>query len=138
MIRNEELQANADIELDTRIQRTAQRDERTEEFKTGIADLMTEFGSSTDQLKSTSEAMSGTASATNERAIAVAAASEEAAVNVQTVASAAEELSSSISEIGRQVRQSTSISNQAVTEVRRTQERIEGLAEGAQKIGEVL
>ena len=68
----------------------------------------------------------------------MAAASEEAAVNVQTVASAAEELSSSISEIGRQVRQSTSISNQAVTEVRRTQERIEGLAEGAQKIGEVL
>ena len=60
--------------------------------------------------------MSATADQTNQQATAVAAASEEATVNVQTVASSAEELSASIEEISRQVSQSNEIAQNAVNE----------------------
>ncbi len=50
------------------------------------------------------------------------AASEEATTNVQTVASAAEEMSNTVSEISRQVVQSSEIANRAVEESRKTNE----------------
>jgi methyl-accepting chemotaxis protein len=57
---------------------------------------------------------------------------------VQTVASAAEELSASISEIARQVAQSSEITNQAVEDANRTDVIVKTLAEGAQKIGDAV
>jgi methyl-accepting chemotaxis protein len=57
---------------------------------------------------------------------------------VQTVASATEELTSSIAEIGRQVAQSAQISARAVENVRRTGDTAQSLAAGAQKIGDVV
>ena len=67
-----------------------------------------------------------------------AAASDTAMSNVDAVANAAEELSSSISEIGQQVAESTRIASSAVEEADRTNERVQGLAEAAAKIGEVV
>ena len=57
---------------------------------------------------------------------------------MQTVASAAEELSSSIREIGRQVEQSSRITKSASEEANRTNETVRGLAESSAKIGEVV
>ncbi len=57
---------------------------------------------------------------------------------MQTVASAAEELSGSIVEIGRQIAESTRIAEQAVEEADRTNVAVTGLAEAAQKIGAVV
>jgi methyl-accepting chemotaxis protein len=57
---------------------------------------------------------------------------------VQTVASAAEELSSSISEISRQVGSAAGIAERAVGETRETDHQIQGLAAAATKIGEVV
>jgi methyl-accepting chemotaxis protein len=54
------------------------------------------------------------------------------------VASAAEELSSSISEIARQVAQSSNIAGKAVEDARRTDTIVKTLAGGAQKIGDVV
>ena len=68
----------------------------------------------------------------------VAAASEEASTNVQTVASAGEELFSSINEISRQVAESARISNEASEHAQQTNVQINGLAEAAQGIGEVI
>src|SRR6202043_3774190 len=53
-------------------------------------------------------------------------------------ATAAEELSSSIQEIGRQVEQSTRIAGNAVEEAKRTDGVVQSLAAGAQKIGDVV
>ena len=55
--------------------------------------------------------MTGTANQSNQQAAAVAAAAEEASTGMQTVASAAEELTASIGEIGRQVAQSSKITD---------------------------
>ncbi|MBI3446050.1 MAG: chemotaxis protein, partial [Magnetospirillum sp.] len=58
--------------------------------------------------------------------------------NVQTVAGAAEELSSSINEISRQVASSAQVSQEAVAEAERTNALVHGLADAARNIGEVV
>ncbi len=67
----------------------------------------------------------------------MAGAAGSASANVQTVAAAAEELSASIGEITRQVSDAARIAGRAVEEARRTDGTVQGLADGARKIGAV-
>jgi methyl-accepting chemotaxis protein len=90
------------------------------------------------QMRETSEKMSATSAQTNTQAKTAAEASEEASVNVQTVAAASEELSASIADIGRQVVHATGIASRAVEETRETDGTVRGLAETAERIGEVV
>ena len=59
-------------------------------------------------------------------------------MNVETVASAAEQLAGSISEISRQVARSSDSTRHAVEEANRANDQIKNLAEAAQRIGEVV
>ena len=90
------------------------------------------------QMRETSEKMSATSAQTNTQAKTAAEASEEASVNVQTVAAASQELSASIADIGRQVVHATGIAGRAVEETRETDGTVRGLAETAERIGEVV
>jgi methyl-accepting chemotaxis protein len=90
------------------------------------------------ELASDADSSAAAAEETSRQAAAVAAAAEEASTNVQTVASAAEELSASITEITRQVTRSTTSTSQAVTDAQHTDAQIKGLAEAAQRIGDVV
>ena len=75
---------------------------------------------------------------TKTESASVAAAADQASRNVETVASAAEELSSSITEISRQVSQANDVSNRAVTEADETSGQIRILEENVTKIGEIV
>ncbi len=75
---------------------------------------------------------------TSHQSNTVAAASEEASSNVETVASAAEELMASVDEIRRQMGQSAQIAEQAVGQAQATNGKIEGLAQAANRISEVV
>jgi methyl-accepting chemotaxis protein len=68
----------------------------------------------------------------------VAAASEEATTNVQSVASATEELSTSITEISRRVQQSARMASGAVGQARTTTDRVSELSKAATRIGDVV
>ncbi|MEI8396470.1 MAG: methyl-accepting chemotaxis protein, partial [Rhodospirillaceae bacterium] len=68
----------------------------------------------------------------------VATAAEQASANVQTVAAATEELTSSIHEISRQVSESTQIGSVAVDQANAANATVCGLTAAAQKIGEVV
>jgi methyl-accepting chemotaxis protein len=68
----------------------------------------------------------------------VSVASEKASENVQSVASATDELTASNGEIGRQMQESTRIASSAVEQARATDDRINALSEGANRIGDVL
>jgi methyl-accepting chemotaxis protein len=107
-------------------------------FEMAVGDIVRDVNSQATQLQAAAQSMSATAEETERQSTAVAAASEQASTNVQTVASAAEELSSSIAEIGRQVASSSDITARAVEDTRRTNEQIQGLAEAAQSIGDVI
>jgi hypothetical protein len=108
------------------------------EFEGKTAGLVGLVASAAVKLETTARSMSETTGETTTQAANVAGAVETASVNVQTVASAAEELSASVGEIGRQVTQSSEIAERAVADANRTDRIVKTLAEGAQKIGEVV
>ena len=123
-------------------ERQSARAERLEQmaqrFDAAVRESLAQVKAASETMKTTAGGMSETATRTTGQTDAVARASDETSKNVQTVATATEELSSSISEIGRQVNESTQISNSAVHESERADEMVQGLAMTASKIGEVI
>ena len=108
------------------------------QFETQVNGMVGQLSSASTELEATAQSMTATASQTNTQASSVAIAAERASAGVQTVASAAEELSASIGEISRQVSQSAQMTGQAVQEAQRTDTVVRALAEGAEKIGQVV
>ena len=109
-----------------------------DDFESKVGRLVGVLSSASTELQATAQSMTGTANQSNEQATAVAAAAEEASTGMQTVASAAEELTASISEISRQVTQSSKITAKAVDDAKRTDAIVHALAQGAEKIGTVV
>jgi methyl-accepting chemotaxis protein len=107
-------------------------------FERHVGILVRTLGSRVTELQTTAGSMSETASHANRRAATVANAAGEASAGVQTAAVAAEELTSSITEISRQVAHSSNITRQAVADAQRTDGIVQSLAEGAEKIGHVV
>jgi methyl-accepting chemotaxis protein len=119
-------------------QRAARLEQLVLGFEAKIGQLVGLLAASSTEMEGTARSMTSTADQTSRQAGAVAAAAEEASTGMQTVAAAAEELSASISEISRQVAQSAKISGKAVDDAQRTDTIVRALAEGAQKIGDVV
>ena len=107
-------------------------------FETKVDELAQTLTSASTELEATAQSMSGVAGETQERTTTVAAAAEEASRGLGTVASASEELATSISEITRQVSQSAQMTERAAADARRAEPIVQALAEGAQKIGDVV
>jgi len=120
------------------VARSAFVDQLTRDFDTRVQGVVQTVSGQASQMEASAQSMSATAEETTKQAGAVAAASEESAANVQTVASAAEELSSSIAEISRQVSHSSQIASHAVNETGKANERVQGLLNASQKIGEIV
>ena len=72
------------------------------------------------------------------KSLAILQAAEVSADNIQSVATATEELTSSIQEIGRQTTESSNISSQAVASAEGAKSHVTQLVDNAQKIGEVV
>lgn len=107
-------------------------------FEAGVGTIISTLNDSASDMQTSAAAMSAAATTASERTTAVASASDQATANVQTVASAAEELSASIQEISRQVADSARIAGDAVAEGEQTNTQVQGLAEAASRIGEVV
>jgi methyl-accepting chemotaxis protein len=133
-LRAEQEQVKAHAEADKKVAMNKLADE----FEASVTGIVQTVSSASVELQSTAQSMSNTAEETSRQATAVAAASEQASVNVQTVASASEELSSSISEISRQVVEAARIAGHATEDAGRTNANVQALADAASKIGEVV
>ena len=138
MINADQVAAQQAAEQDTKIRRGQRLEQAVGKFESTARDLGGLLSSGATELEATARAMTGTAERTNQQASAVAAAAEEAGTGVRTVASAADELTASISEISRQVAQSAKMAARAVDEARRTDGLVAALAQGADKIGDVV
>jgi len=108
------------------------------DFERAIGAVVSIVSSAATELQASAQMMTAGAEETSTQSKVVASASEEASSNVQTVASAAEELTASITEIGRQVKESAQIAAAAVNDAVSSADRIRELAQGAQKIGDVV
>jgi methyl-accepting chemotaxis protein len=135
---NARLAAQQAAEQQARSARSLRVDHLVAEFQAQASTAAAAFAGSVTQLEGTARQMSANADATNERAASAAAAAAEAGVGVQSVAAGAEELAASVAEISRQVAQSTQATSEAVQEAQRTGEIVHALAEGAQRIGQVV
>lgn len=107
-------------------------------FDESVKSIVNEVSLAIGEMKSGAQRLSETAKLTNETSGNVANASAETTANVQTVASASEELSRSIQEISRKVVDSSNVTSEAVQQVETTNEEVGGLSEAARKIGDVI
>jgi methyl-accepting chemotaxis protein len=138
MIKSAELSAAQEAERQGKEARATALTGLVHRFEEQVGGMAGQLSSASTELEATAQSMTATAQQTTAQAATVAAAAEQANAGVQTVAAAAEQLSSSIAEISRQVAQSSQMTGQAVAEARRTDTIVRALAEGAQKIGDVV
>ena len=121
-----------------KIERTIKLEAVVHGFEKKARQMVGVLASGSTELEATAKSMTSTAARTDQQAVTVAAAAEEASTGVQTVAAAAEELTASIAEISRQVTRSASITGKAVSDTQRTDVIVRALAESAEKIGHVM
>jgi methyl-accepting chemotaxis protein len=89
-------------------------------------------------MQDTATVMRGAADDASGRSATLAEAAEAASSNVNTVASAATEMTASIEEINRQVHESSELARKAVSEVSTTAEDVKSLDDAAKRIGNVV
>ena len=109
-----------------------------DKFEASVGAVIEGVTSQAAELQTTAQTMAATSDEASRQVTAVASASEQASQNVSTVATATEELSSSVREISQQVAQSSRIIGEAVAQANATDEHVQGLANAAQTIGEVV
>ena len=139
MIETERLRAEqSDVEQRQLQLRKADMHKLADAFEGAVGEIVEMVSSAATELEASANTLTTTAERSQELATMVAAASEEASTNVQAVASASEELTTSVSEISRQVQESSRVANEAVDQARKTNDRVGELSKAAARIGDVV
>ena len=107
-------------------------------FRRGVEEHLRSVADGAQTMRATAGALFANSGQTSQSAEGAVASSNEASTNVETAAVAADELTGSIGEIGRQLASTTDIVRKAVGEAKSTNEQIAALAQAAQKIGDVI
>ncbi|HKH02155.1 MAG TPA: methyl-accepting chemotaxis protein, partial [Bradyrhizobium sp.] len=110
----------------------------TSHFETMIGELVHSLGSASTELEASATSMTKTSDVTMSLSDSAAAASRTVTENIQAVAAATEEITSSVNEIGRQVHESTRIAGTAVTQAQKTDQSIAKLSRAADRIYDVV
>jgi methyl-accepting chemotaxis protein len=107
-------------------------------FRKRAESLLQTVAGRAGEMRSTAASLFNASGYTLQRAESAVHTSNEAATNVKNAATAADELSSSITEIGHRLNQTAEVVRLAVGETHATNQDIGALAQAAQKIGEVV
>ncbi len=109
-----------------------------DEFDSEVSGVVRTVADAVNLLERNAATMSSSADETSRQSVVVAAAAEQATSNVQTAASAAEELAASVREIGTQVSNAAHIAGEATDQAARTADVARGLSASATRIGQVV
>ena len=134
-------QLSAEKERDTLRQREERRhviDAAISSFRARVESVLKSVGQRATEMKTAARTLLSTSDHTLQRTEGAVHGSNEASVNVETAASAAAELSSSIREISRQLTQTNEVVRSAAADANATNDDIAALAQVAQKIGDVV
>ena len=134
----EDADAKARTDQVTAEQRKAEMSRLADQFESAVGEIVETVSSASTELEASATSLTSTAERAGELATTVAAASGEASANVQSVAAATEELSSSVNEISRQVQASARMANDAVGQARATTDKVGELSKAAARIGDVV
>lgn len=110
----------------------------TDQFDTDMAVFLQELNAGALSMTNCASTLSTLSHSGLEQAQSMAAASEESATSIHTVAAAAEELSASTSEINQQMSRTANIVRDAAEQARHARESIIGLKNSADKIDDVI
>jgi methyl-accepting chemotaxis protein len=119
-------------------QRRADMHRLAGEFESAVGEIVDTVSSASTELEASAGTLNAAAGRAQQLAVVVATGSEETATNVQSVASATDQLSSSVGEIGQRVQDSARMASAAVGQVERTNVRIGELSRAAATIGDVI
>ena len=119
------------------VARRAELHNLAESFEAAVGSIIENVGAASSELENSAVILTNSSAASQDLSAVVAAASEETSANVQSVATATEEMASSINEIGRQVADSNRIATEAVEQAGKTDARIAELSLAANRIGDV-
>jgi methyl-accepting chemotaxis protein len=126
------------VSMQEQQQRRAVIDQAIAAFRRRVEDHLKTVAEGAKAMRSTATTLFSNSGQTSNSADGAVSASNEASTNVETAAVAADELSGSINEIGRQLAKTTEIVRSAVGEAQGTNHQITALAQAAQKIGDVI
>jgi methyl-accepting chemotaxis protein len=107
-------------------------------FRERVEEMLGIVSSSTNAMKSTASTLIVSSHDTTQHAEGAVKESNEASANVSLVAGSAEQLSASIAEINLQLAQTTGLVASAVARAKASNGEYEGLAQAAEKIGDVV
>ncbi|KMO09860.1 HAMP domain-containing protein, partial [Methylobacterium indicum] len=130
-----DLEAAQATEQSARQRRADRVDALVRAFQQKVARSLEIVTSAATELDATARSMTQVADTTNRQAVASSAAAEETSVNVQTVASAAEEMVSSLHEIQRQVLRSNEVASHAAREAEASGSAMAELGTASEQIG---
>jgi methyl-accepting chemotaxis protein len=108
------------------------------EFEGLVHQTLTQLSQASGEMRKTASELSAVSRQTNERVQMAGKASGDASGSVDSVAAAAEELSASINDISQQAAHAAGIAGRAVSQARDTDGTVQGLANSANRIGEVV
>ena len=100
MVENMAVTAAEKVEAQAKIDRAQRIDLAIREFETTVSGIVRELGATADETYASAEMLSGTAMRVSGRSAEVSAASDATTSDVQTVATAAEQLSAAVASIG--------------------------------------
>jgi methyl-accepting chemotaxis protein len=130
--------AQAGLKLKAEEDRKAAMSRVADGFEQAIGKIVEAVSSASSEIERAAGSLTKTAEETHELTAAAASASDLSSANVQSAAAASEEMASSVTEIGRQVQQSETITHAAVRQAEQTNARISELSQSADRIGEVV
>ena len=108
------------------------------DFETHLEDVVGQVSASISELQELSGTVKSLSESTSEKSTIVAAGAEQASANMQGVAGATEELTSSINEINQQAVKSADVTFSAVSKVHSLGEGISALEQASEKISQVI
>ena len=133
-----ELIAEREQQEATRTRRLASLDRAALLFRGQVAEVVAALEAAAGNMDHVATRLGDGARELDDQSAAAAGAAGRSAQDVQTVASAAEQLSASIREVSGQISKASGIAAQGVAETRRTSETMNGLHEAATRIGDVV
>jgi len=107
-------------------------------FEQAVGKIVETVSSASSEIELAAGSLTRTAETNHKLTAEAASASDRSSTNAQSAAAASDQMASSVSEIGRQVQESESITNAAVRQAEQTNERIAELSQSAGRIGEVV
>ena len=138
MIRADRLAQEQRREQEIKMARSQVIDRLIGTFEHQIGTTVAAVGSAATKMDASALSLTNVSEAASTQSATGASASNEVSVSIHTIASATEELSSSISEISRQVTLSSQIASRAAVDAKRTDATVQGLADAAHRIGDVI